>query len=94
MRDEAASDDQNLYKLLSGRFDFMVSNALYHDYQRKVHPQGVKLNAAVHVIRSFDTYCALPPKGRISLKQLNRAIHALRKRGTMQAILAHYRPAS
>lgn len=91
-RDDAITDEQNTSKLLSGRFSYMMSNSLYYDYQRKVHPKGALLNRAVFTIRPFDTYCALPPKGRLDPDQVNRAILTLRKRGDMQAIYQRYRP--
>ena len=91
-RDDAASDELNTGKLLNGRFNYMKSNAIYYDYQRKVHPGGGRLNPAVFPIRPFDTYCALPPQGRLKLAEVDQAIAALRKRGAMQQILARYRP--
>lgn len=91
-RDDAATDDVNTNKLLKGRFRYMMSNALYYDYQRKVHPDGAQLNPAVFTLRPFDTYCALPPNGRLDLAVVNRAIGALRKRGEMQQIYDRYRP--
>jgi len=92
-RDDAATDELNTGKLLSGRFDYMMSNSLYYDYQRKVHAKGQQLNPAVFTVRSFDTYCALPPHGKLEIDKVDRAIAALRKRGQMQAILDRYRPA-
>lgn len=91
-RDDAATDDRNTGKLLNGRFSYMMSNSLYYDYQRKVHPGRAALNPNVFTIRAFDSYCALPPKGRLELDKVNRAILALRKRGAMQKIYDRYRP--
>ena len=91
-RDDATSDDINTNKLLNGRFEYMMSNSLYYDYQRKVHPRGAALNPEVFTIRPFDTYCALPPTGRLDIVRVNRAIVALRKRGDMQKIYDRYRP--
>jgi len=91
-RDDAMTDEQNTSKLLSGRFNYMMSNSLYYDYQRKVHPKGALLNPAVFTVRPFDTYCALPPKGRLDPDKVNRAIVTLRKRGDMHAIYERYRP--
>lgn len=90
-RDDGATDDVNTTKLLNGRFRYMVSNSLYYDYQRKVHPAGARLNAEVLTIRPFDTYCALSRTGRIDLDQVNRAILALRTRGDMQHMYDRYR---
>jgi polar amino acid transport system substrate-binding protein len=91
-RDDAATDELNTSKLLNGRFSYMMSNSLFYDYQRKVHPKGGQLNRSVFTIRQFDTYCALPPNGKLDLDKVNRAILTLRKRGDMQAILERYRP--
>lgn len=92
-RDDAVSDDLNTSKLLNRRFDYIVSNSLYYDYQRKVHPKGARLNPAVLTVRPFDTYCALPATSRIGLAKINRAILAIRKRGEMELIYARYQPA-
>jgi polar amino acid transport system substrate-binding protein len=90
-RDDGATDDVNTNKLLNGRFRYMVSNSLYYNYQRKVHPAAERLNADVFNIRPFDTYCALSPQGRIDLNQVNRAIQTLRARGHIQQIYNRYR---
>lgn len=92
LRDDAVSDDLNTNKLLNSRFSYMLSNSLYYDYQRKAHPNRARLNPAVFAIRPFDTYCALPAKGRLDIDKVNRAIATLRKRGDMQAIYDRYRP--
>jgi polar amino acid transport system substrate-binding protein len=91
-RDDAATDELNTSKLLNGRFSYMMSNSLFYDYQRKVHPKGGQLNRAVFTIRQFDTYCALPPQGKLDIDKVNRALASLRKRGDMQAIYDRYRP--
>ena len=92
LRDEALTDDINLSKLLTHRFDYMLTNSLYFEYQRKVHPERHQLNPFSFKITSFDTYCALPPQGRWRAEKVNRALQALKSRGEIQAILAYYRP--
>jgi ABC-type amino acid transport substrate-binding protein len=92
LRDDSSSDDVNTNKLLNRRFDYIVSNSLYYDYQRKVHPAHAHLSPSVLAIVPFDTYCALPARGRIDLDKVNRAILALRRRGDMRAIYDRYRP--
>jgi ABC-type amino acid transport substrate-binding protein len=94
VRDDAASDDLNLRKLLRRRFDYMVTNSLYYDYQRRAHAERARLARAVLDIEPFDTYCALPPGGKLSVAQVNRALLALRKHGRMKAILESYQPAN
>lgn len=93
LRDDAASDDLTTAKLLNRRFDYAVSNSLYYDYQRKVHPARSQLHKTVLNITAFDTYCALAPHARVTIEQVNRAIVALRRRGEMRQIYEHYRPA-
>ncbi len=91
-RDDGTTDDVNTNKLLTGRFRYMVSNSLYVDYQRKVHPGRQRLHATVFTIRPFDTYCALPLAGKLTVDQVNAAIAALRRRGDLQQIHLRYRP--
>jgi polar amino acid transport system substrate-binding protein len=92
VRDEAGSDDVNLAKLLRYRFAYMVTNTLYFEYQLKTHPERARLNPASYPVMTFDTYCALPPHGKLELAAVNRAIQALKRRGEIQAMLAHFRP--
>jgi polar amino acid transport system substrate-binding protein len=92
IRDDAASDDLNLAKLLRKRFAYMLTNSLYFDYQRKVHPERALLNPLAFKVTAFDTYCALPPHGKLSLPVLDKAIQALKRRGEIQAMLDRFRP--
>ncbi|MDM5181792.1 transporter substrate-binding domain-containing protein [Massilia sp. DJPM01] len=94
VRDDTTSDDLNLRKLLRRRFDYMLTNSLYYDYQRRAHPERARLSRAALVVEPFDTYCALPPGAKLTLAQVNRALLALRKNGRMQAILESYQPAN
>jgi len=66
VRDDALSDDANLAKLLRNRFAYMLTNSLYYDYQRKTSPDREQLNPQVFQVMSFDTYCALPPHGKLA----------------------------
>ncbi|CAN7431306.1 transporter substrate-binding domain-containing protein [Pseudoduganella sp. LjRoot289] len=93
LRDEALTDEINLNKLLTRRFEYLLTNSLYFDYQRKVHPERKHLNPRSYKITSFDTYCALPPHGKLSLAEVDRAIQAIKGRGDIQAILSRFRPA-
>lgn len=92
-RDDAANNDQNVAKLLHKRFTYIITNSLYYDYQRKIHPERDALNPVTYTVWSFDTYCALPAHSRLSLASLDHAIQTLKKRGRIQAILDQFRPA-
>jgi len=92
VRDNAANDSQNLEKLLVGRFDFVFTNRIYFDYQRKVHPERARLASHHLKITDFDTYCAVRAQGRVGIKDLNQAIATLKARGVIQSILGRYRP--
>jgi polar amino acid transport system substrate-binding protein len=92
-RDDAASDDQNLAKLLRNRFTYMLTNSVYYDYQRKLHRERAALNPVTYAVASTDTYCALPAHGKISLGALDQAILSLKRHGQLQAIQDRYRPA-
>jgi polar amino acid transport system substrate-binding protein len=92
VRDNAANDSQNLEKLLRGRFDFVFTNRIYLDYQRKVHLERARLASHDLKITDFDTYCAVRDGGRIGIKELNQAIATLKAHSVIQSILARYRP--
>lgn len=94
VRDDTASDDLNLRKLLRRRFNYMVTNSLYYDYQRRAHAERARLARTVLEIEPFDTYCALAPRAKVGVEQVNRALLALRKQGRIQAILESYQPAN
>lgn len=93
-RDNAANDSQNLEKLLLRRFDFIFTNRIYFDYQRKVHAQRERLAPYSLKITDFDTFCAVRADGKLGIGELNKAIATLKARGTIQGILARYRPPS
>ncbi len=91
-RDDAATDDLNLAKLLQNRFAYMATVSLFLDYQRKIHPRRAQLNAGTFKVMTFDTLCALPAHGKLSVAQLDEAVGAMRKRGQLQQILDQFRP--
>jgi polar amino acid transport system substrate-binding protein len=91
VRDDAASDDVNLSKLINHRFRYVITNSLYFDYQLKTHPQRTDLAPAYFKVMTFDTYCALPPRGKLDLPRLNQAIGALRRRGDIDRMMDRYR---
>lgn len=90
-RDDAASDDINLSKLLSRRFRYLITNSLYFDYQLKTHAQRAVLAPDYLKVMTFDTYCALPPHGKLDLPSLNQAIATLRRRGDIDRLRDNYR---
>jgi polar amino acid transport system substrate-binding protein len=91
-RDEAANDNVNLDKLLRGRFDYVMTNALFFNFQRKTHPYRWRLGKEYFEVVEFDTYCGAAPGSRLDMVNVNRAIIALRKRGELQAVMERYRP--
>ena len=91
VRDEAASDDLNLSKLLRHRFDYLLTNSLYFEYQLKDHAEYRQQHLRVFPVMSFDTYCALPLRGKLDRERLNKAIAALKKRGDIQRMMEHFR---
>jgi polar amino acid transport system substrate-binding protein len=93
LRDEAANDSVNLDKLLHQRFDYMLTNALFFDFQRKTHAYRWRLGKRSYTLFEFDTYCGAAAGARYDMPHINQAIVALRKRGELQAIMDRYRPA-
>lgn len=91
LRDNGPSDIHNLNKLLHKRYPYLITNSLFFEYQLKFHPARQYLNRSYLTFLEFDTYCALPANGRLTLRQINRAIEAIKARGEIRAILNRYR---
>jgi len=92
VRDEAASDDANLAKLILRRFDYLVTNSLHFNYARIVHPSRQQLQPASLKIRSFDTYCAIKPDGKLTIHRLNHSVDSMHKDGAIERMMKRYRP--
>lgn len=73
----------NIQKLLHGRIDYMVISNLEFDYYKKKYPQLKSYNLGMDIV---DVKCVLSKKSGIELAHVNKAIEALKKKGTMDKI--------
>jgi polar amino acid transport system substrate-binding protein len=89
VRADAPTTDANLRKLAVGRVQYAVTGKSFLDWRLK---QG-DLHLALHpplVVKTYMGRCAVSPKGRVKLADVDRAITDMVKDGTVNTILAHY----
>ena len=88
-RRDSPTMEENLRKMMQGRFNYTVVGQTILDYQMKVN-KDLKLRPDL-VYASFTAQCAFT-KGRHSVfKEANQAINDMLEDGAVDAILARYR---
>ncbi len=86
-RENGPNNESNIQKLIHDRISYIVMSNLEFNYYKKIHPQ---LNFADLGMDTVTTKCALSRKGEVSLAQVNKAIDAIKKNGTLDRILTSY----
>ncbi len=90
VRADAPTTDANLRKLAVGRVKYAVTGKSFLEWRMK---QG-DLQLAVHqplLVKTYMGQCAVSPKGRAKLADVDKAITEMVKDGTLNAILDRYR---
>ncbi len=76
-------------KLAAGRLRHVVTLKSFVDYRLKLGDPALVLHPLLPV-RSFMVRCAVSPKGRVPVAQVERAVARMVRDGTVAAILARY----
>ncbi|MNL12950.1 cystine transporter subunit [compost metagenome] len=88
IREDGPNNESNLQKLLNGRISAIIMSNLEYNYYKKTYPN---LDSADIEMDSIMTKCALSKKSKkITLENLNKAIDAIQKNGTLDKILKTY----
>ncbi|MES2297130.1 MAG: transporter substrate-binding domain-containing protein [Pseudomonadota bacterium] len=84
-RDDGPSNDVSLHKLLAGRYDYLVTTrSLVDNYTAKGElPPGIH----VLVVKEFHTMCAVSRHGNVGVDEVNAAIDAIVRNGTLTVLL-------
>lgn len=90
VRVDGATTEQNLRKLGAGRVHHALTGKSFLEYRLKLNDPIMTIHPPM-VVSSYMGRCALSPKSRLKLGQLDAAISALAKDGALNAILANYR---
>lgn len=89
MREDAANMEGNLRKLMVGRIEFALTEQLAFSAFMKGHPDAA-LRIEL-VLEPFTAPCALSPRSRVPLGELNRVLRQLQQEGAIERMLARYR---
>jgi polar amino acid transport system substrate-binding protein len=89
LRDDAPNAQANLRKLAAGRLDHAVVEGRMLSHVLAQAQPPLKLHPRLPVSSQL-THCALGPKAKVSLAELNQAIDVARRDGSLKALYARY----
>ncbi len=90
VRSDGPTTESNLRKVAAGRIKYALTGKTFLDWRTR---QG-DLPLALHpplVVKSYMGQCAVSPKGRVGVAEVDRAVGLMLKDGTIDAIVARYR---
>lgn len=89
LREDAPDMGANLRKLAAGRVRYAISDAISLRGAQRAKPEaGLHLALA---LAPYETHCALSRRSRLTPAQLDAAVRALKRNGTLQALVERYR---
>ncbi|MDM5177169.1 transporter substrate-binding domain-containing protein [Massilia sp. DJPM01] len=89
IRDEGVSSLANLRKLAVGRLQHVVTAKLFLDYRQKLGDPALVLHPPL-AVKSYMGQCAVSPKGKVTLAEVDKAIERLIADGAIATIFARY----
>ena len=90
VRDDAPNTDASLRKLAVGRMHHAVTSEYVYHYRRKLRDPLMAVHAPL-LVKRYMTQCAVSPKGRVTVAEVNAGIARLLRDGTVDAIASKYR---
>lgn len=90
VRADAPTTEATLRKLAAGRIKYAVTVKSSLDWRLKVGDPTLKLHPPM-AVKSYMGQCAVSPKGRAQLADVDRAVGMMIKDGTVGRIVARYR---
>lgn len=89
VREDGPSNESNLRKMAIGRMHHVLTQQATLDYHQKTgRPLSVH---APLLVKDYLAQCAVSPQSNVSLRDIDHAIPALLRDGTVRRIQAHYR---
>lgn len=89
MRSDAATTDANLRKLSAGRVKYAVTGKSFLDWHLKTGDPQLAVHPPM-VVKTYMGQCAVSPKGRAKVADVDRAVGLMIRDGTINAIVAKY----
>lgn len=90
VRADGPTTEANLRKVAAGRVKYAVTGKSFLDYRVKVGDPILTLHPPL-VVSTYMGQCAVSPKGRVKLAEIDRAIGQMLRDGTVESIVAKYR---
>jgi polar amino acid transport system substrate-binding protein len=90
VREDGPNTEANLRKLAAGRVQHAVTGKSFLEYHQRRGHMVLKIHPPL-VVKSWVGQCAISPHSAIGTEDLNRALAAMSRDGTMAAVLARYR---
>lgn len=90
VRSDGPTTEANLRKVAAGRVKYAVTGKSFLDWRLKQGDPRLTLHPPM-VVKSYMGQCAVSPKGRARLADVDRAIGAMLKDGSVNAIVARYK---
>lgn len=90
VRQDGPSVEINLQKMALGRVRHVITSDIFIHYRMRHGSPPIQVHEPL-VVKSFKLQCAVSRRGNVNVADVDRAISAIVKDGTIQAILAAYR---
>jgi polar amino acid transport system substrate-binding protein len=90
VRSDGPTTESNLRKVAAGRVKYAVTGKSALDWRLKQGEPLLTLHPPM-VVKSYMGQCAVSPKGRAGLAEVDRAIGAMLRDGSINAIVARYK---
>lgn len=90
VREDGPTTDASLRKLAVGRMRHAVTTQYIYHYRLKQRDLPMAVHEPI-VIKRYRTQCAVSPKGRVTVAEVNAGIAQMLRNGTVAGIVAKYR---
>jgi polar amino acid transport system substrate-binding protein len=90
VRSDGPTTEANLRKVAAGRLKYAVTGKSFLDWRMKQGDLPLSIYPPM-VVKSYMGQCAVSPKGRARLADVDRAIGEMIKDGSVNAIVARYK---
>jgi polar amino acid transport system substrate-binding protein len=90
VRADGPSTEANFRKLAAGRIKYALTGKSFLEWRLRQGDLGLTLHPPM-VVKSYMGQCAVSPKGRARLADVDRAIGKMLRDGSVNAVVARYR---
>jgi polar amino acid transport system substrate-binding protein len=90
VRADGPTTESNLRKLAAGRIAYALTGKSFLDWRIKMGDPKLSLHPPL-VVRNYMGQCAVSPRGRVPLADIDRAVGQMIREGTVAAIVAKYK---